>query len=121
MKIIAVIYCSIKNNAYLCHILIEPAATDKRHKIMKATQKAIKQAIKEGSTAVYKLAKQCGIDIRNKSLILDLLNQVNYMNNKKWIWYMAHGELNMLMILLRECQEDYNIGLTLKTLVITKK
>ena len=50
---------------------------------MKATQKAIKKAIKEGSTAVYKLAKQCGIDVSNKSLILDLLNQVDYMNNKK--------------------------------------
>lgn len=50
---------------------------------MKATQKAIKQAIKEGSTSVYKLAKKCGIDISNKSLILDLLNQVDYMNNKK--------------------------------------
>ena len=36
MKIITVIICSIKNKPYLCHILIEPAATDKRHKIMKA-------------------------------------------------------------------------------------
>lgn len=34
MKIITVILCSIKNKPYLCHILIEPAATDKRHKIM---------------------------------------------------------------------------------------
>ena len=36
MKIIAAIYCAIKNKPYLCHILIiEPAATDKRHKIMR--------------------------------------------------------------------------------------
>ena len=35
MKIITAIICSIKNKPYLCHILIEPAATDKRHKIMK--------------------------------------------------------------------------------------
>ena len=34
MKIITAIICSIKNKPYLCHILIEPAATDKRHKIM---------------------------------------------------------------------------------------
>lgn len=50
---------------------------------MKATKKAIKQAIKKRSTSVYKLAHKCGIDISNKSLILDLLNQVDYMNNKK--------------------------------------
>ena len=35
MKIITVIICSIENKPYLCHILIEPAATDKRHKIMR--------------------------------------------------------------------------------------
>ena len=35
MKIIAAIYCAIKNKPYLCHILIEPAATDKRHNIMR--------------------------------------------------------------------------------------
>ena len=36
MKIITAIICSIKNKPYLCHILIiEPAATDKRHTIMK--------------------------------------------------------------------------------------
>jgi len=49
---------------------------------MKATQKAIKQAIKEGSTAVYKLAKQCGIDVTKKHLVLEFINQVNYMNSK---------------------------------------
>ena len=36
IKIIAAIYCVIKNKPYLCHILIiEPAATDKRQRIMK--------------------------------------------------------------------------------------
>ncbi len=35
MKIITAIICSIENKPYLCHILIEPAATDKRHKIMR--------------------------------------------------------------------------------------
>ena len=46
MKIIAAIYCAIKNKPYLCHILIiEPAATDKRHKIMR-TINQIKSLVK---------------------------------------------------------------------------
>ena len=49
---------------------------------MKATKSAIKKAIKKGSTAIYKLAANSGIDVSRKSLVLEFINQVDYMNKK---------------------------------------
>ena len=60
---------------------------------MKATKKAIKQAIKEGSTSVYKLAHKCGIDVAKKELVLYLINQVNYMNPKHYGLVYRHWRL----------------------------
>ena len=61
--------------------------------VMKATKKAIKQAIKEGSTSVYKLAHKCGIDVTKKELVLYLINQVNYMNPKHYGLVYRHNRL----------------------------
>ena len=54
MKIITAIICSIKNKPYLCHILIiEPAATDKRHKIMNAKYEVVNIEIQGKSKIIY--------------------------------------------------------------------